>query len=79
MALWLMEQSKDPNSNWRHWIDALPQSYETFPIFFTDKEIEYLEGSPLKNQVIERREKLHENFTFVENAIPEFGQQFSLE
>ena len=78
LALCLMEHKKDPNSYWKNWIKVLPKSYSEFPIFYTEEEISWLQGSPLKAVVIETRNKLHGDYELVANAMPEFKAQYSL-
>lgn len=46
LSTFLLKERKDPNSIWRPYLDMLPKDYNSFPVFFTDDEMKWLEGSP---------------------------------
>lgn len=46
LTTYILQERINPNSKWLNYIDILPKSYENFPIFFTDEEKKYLQGSP---------------------------------
>jgi len=41
-----MQERRKPDTIWEPYIDILPKSYGNFPIFFTEDELKWLEGSP---------------------------------
>jgi hypothetical protein len=41
-----MQERRNLDTIWAAYIDILPKSYTNFPIFFTEEEQKWLEGSP---------------------------------
>jgi hypothetical protein len=52
LSTYLLTEKIKNNSLFKHYIDTLPKDYNNFPIFFTDEEILYLEGSPFISKII---------------------------
>jgi hypothetical protein len=46
LSTFLLREKKDPNSFWKPYIDLLPTDYNSFPVFFSEDELKWLEGSP---------------------------------
>ena len=46
LSTFLLKERKNPNSFWRPYLDLLPSDYNCFPVFFSDEEMKWLEGSP---------------------------------
>ena len=46
LAVFLLRERKNPSSVWKPYIDMLPRDTSSFPIFFTDEEMKWLDGSP---------------------------------
>ena len=44
-AFLLSELDKGNQSKWNFYFDFLPSNYEHFPIFYKEKELEYLKGT----------------------------------
>ena len=44
-SVYLMEQKREPDSIWKHYLGLWPTSYATFPMFYTNEEMAWLEGS----------------------------------
>jgi histone-lysine N-methyltransferase SETD3 len=63
----LKEQSK-----WKFYLDLLPQDYSNFPIFFTEKEMTYLEGSPFKTQIEDKKAEIMKDYNQICCYIPDF-------
>ena len=79
LALCLMEKRKEPGSKWKNWIRMLPQDYSEFPLFWSDADIDWLDGSPLKSKIIETNTKLKADYDLIANAMPDFKAQYSLQ
>jgi transposase len=49
----LLEQSRIISSQreFGAYLNILPKTLKQFPVFFSDQEVEYLEGSPLKLEI----------------------------
>jgi len=45
LSTFIMQERRKPDTIWLAYIDILPKSYSNFPIFFTDEEKGWLEGS----------------------------------
>ena len=56
LSSFLLYEEKTPK--WRFYFDLLPQDYSNFPIFYTDKELDYLKGSPFLSQILEKKEDM---------------------
>jgi histone-lysine N-methyltransferase SETD3 len=45
LSTYIMQERRKPDTIWEPYIDILPKSYSNFPIFFTDQEKQWLQGS----------------------------------
>ena len=48
-----MEESSKINSSWRFYLDTLFSDYSDYPYFFSEDELSYLDGTVLKERMIE--------------------------
>jgi protein-histidine N-methyltransferase len=71
-AFLLEEKHKDGESFWKPYLDILPSKYRNMPIFFTDKELEWLKGSFTYQRVYERRKILRTEYEIICKSVPEF-------
>lgn len=46
LSTYLLKERDNKNSRWRPYLDMLPKDYNSFPVFFSDEELKFLEGSP---------------------------------
>jgi histone-lysine N-methyltransferase SETD3 len=46
LSTFLLLEKANPESFWRPYLDMLPQDYNSFPIFFSESDLDWLEGSP---------------------------------
>jgi len=51
MALFLIEEALKSNSFWKPFINILPNDFASFPIFYSDKELELLKGYKLYEDI----------------------------
>ena len=56
----------------RTYIQSLPANFSSFPMFFTPQELEYLEGSPFKNDIIVQIKTATDLFNAMCVEIPDF-------
>lgn len=68
LAVYLLYESKvNSKSKWIEYIKMLPSDYSNFPIFFKDKELEFLNGSPILNQIKEKLSDLKSDYNEIIN------------
>lgn len=46
LSTFLLQEKHNPNSFWKPYLDILPATYSSFPIFFSEDELKWLAGSP---------------------------------
>ena len=56
------------------YLDVWPDNYEEFPLFFNKKELDYLEGSPYKDEFNITNELIKEHYGQICREIPEFAR-----
>lgn len=67
-AVYLLYESRvNSKSKWSEYIKMLPSDYSNFPIFFKDKELEFLNGSPILNQIKEKLSDLKSDYNEIVN------------
>jgi histone-lysine N-methyltransferase SETD3 len=69
----LGEIIKGEESSWKDYLYILPKNYSSFPIFFTEEELSLLDGSPFKQQVIEKKQDILKDYEKICYYIPEFA------
>ena len=65
--------SEAQSEKWKFYFDLLPKDFSYFPIFYTDKELEYLRGSPFLSQIFEKRIEMKSDYDVICNYIPSFS------
>ena len=76
LAIVLLQEKINNDSKWKHYIDVLPKSYNNFPVFFNDNELEYLKGSPFLNLLKEKLSDLKKDYNAIFNC-SELFKKFS--
>ncbi|CAD8091297.1 unnamed protein product [Paramecium sonneborni] len=74
LSTFLLQEKLKPNSFWKPYIDILPQSYPSFPIFFNNSDLEWLKGSPFQKQIKDKLSDLKKDYTDICSIAPEFSQ-----
>ena len=46
LTTYILQEISNKNSKWKPYLQILPQSYDNFPIFYTEEEKNLLIGSP---------------------------------
>ena len=54
LATYIMEERRKEVSYFDKYIDILPKAFDNFPIFYTQEERKWLNGSPFQNQISEK-------------------------
>ena len=69
-----MEERRKPDSQFNTYIDILPKGFTNFPIFYTVKEREWLNGSPFQTQITEKIKDIKSDYDLICDEVPEFKQ-----
>ena len=74
-----MEERRNPNSKWRSYIELLPSDWSSFPVFYSDEDMQMLRGSDIVREILLAKEQLSASYDILASNIPRFEIQFSLE
>ena len=72
LTSFLLTEEKNPK--WKFYFDLLPNDYSNFPIFYTQKELDYLKGSPFLNQIYDKKIDMKMDYEKLCKYIPSFSQ-----
>ena len=62
------------NPKWKFYFDLLPKNLSNFPIFYTDSELQYLNGSPFLNQILDKKSDIKKDYLKLCERIPLFNR-----
>eukprot|EP00981_Chlorochromonas_danica_P008804 scaffold2312_cov165-Ochromonas_danica.AAC.44 len=79
LMVFMLIDRKDPNSFFKPYYDILPATLSNMPIFWTDEELAYLEGSYMLEQIAERRAAIEADYHAICDAVPAFRRYANLE
>ena len=79
MAVFLLQEMSKGDSFWRPYLDVLPKSFGSFPVFYGENEIRMLRGSAFGEILREKKEGIEKDYEEICGFLPEFEEQFSLE
>ena len=71
-AFLLSELDKGNQSKWNFYFDFLPSNYEYFPIFYKEKELEYLKGTQILESIEKEKEFIKADYNLFLKNIPGF-------
>ena len=66
--------SEEKNEKWKFYFDLFPKDFSIFPVFYTEKELELLQGSPFLRQIFEKRLEMKSDYDTICNHIPSFSK-----
>ena len=72
LTSFLLYEEKNPK--YKYYFDLLPKDFSNFPIFYTNKELEYLKGSPFLLQILEKKEDMKSDYAILCQYLPDFKQ-----
>lgn len=72
-----MQERRKENSFFDQYIDILPKAFDNFPIFYTQEERTWLEGSPFQDQISEKIRDIQQDYNMICTEVPEY-REFSL-
>jgi len=70
----LTEIDKGTKSKWKYYFDFLPMNYNNFPIFYTDKEFEYLKGTQFLELIKKKKREMKEDYDLLVKVIPGYSK-----
>jgi histone-lysine N-methyltransferase SETD3 len=65
---------EEKNPKYKYYFDLLPTDFSNFPIFYTNKELEYFKGSPFLDQIIEKKDDMKNDYKKLCEYLPDFKQ-----
>ena len=72
-----MQERRKESSYFDRYIDILPKAFDNFPIFYTQEERAWLEGSPFQNQISEKIKDIQADYNTITKEVPDY-REFSL-
>lgn len=73
----LLQEKVKENSPWHHYLDILPKNFDNFPIFYTEEEKIWLEGSPFLQQINEKINDILQDYKMIAGVSEEM-EKFSV-
>ena len=56
----------------------VPTDFSEYPLFWTEDEMKWLEGSPLERDVENTASRLESDYNLIVQHIPSFGSKYTL-
>ena len=66
------EIDKGNNSKWKFYVDFLPSNYDNFPIFYKEKELDYLKGTQFLESIEKEKKYIKADYNLLAKSIPGF-------
>jgi len=73
LASYLLQEKANPTSYWKPYIDILPATYDTIPLFFTEKQLAELEGSMAIDKIQDRHNSLQSEYDALVQNVPMYA------
>jgi len=74
LASYLLQEKANPKSYWKPYIDILPKSHDTIPLFFNEKQLAELKGSMTVNQIQELHISLRAEYDSLVKHVPMYAE-----
>lgn len=71
--IFMLIDMKNPKSFFKPYYDILPATLNNMPIFWTDEELRFLQGSYILEQIQERNEAIESDYSSICDLVPEFA------
>jgi len=68
------EIDKGNKSKWKFYVDFLPSNYDNFPIFYKEKELDYLKGTQFLESIEKEKKYIKEDYNLFAKSIPGFAK-----
>lgn len=72
LTVFLLEQQLAPDPWWSPYVASLPRSFQHFPLFFDDSDLDMLDGSSIKSVIHRRRIAYAQEFRNLAKLVPKF-------
>ena len=72
LAALILQEKQNKNSKFKEYLNTFPKDLSNFPVFFSDEEMEYLNGSPFKQKILRKKRELERDYQEICKAIPSF-------
>lgn len=80
LSLFLIEERwKGEESFWYPYLESLPKSLDSMPIFYSEEELGLLKGSPFLRKIANKKNELFKDYTLLADNIEEFKQRVEFE
>jgi histone-lysine N-methyltransferase SETD3 len=79
VIIYILEHLNDSECFFKPYFDILPSTFNSFPIFFTEEEMSWLEGSDLVRQIEDRKANIAADYNAVCRCCPDFAERHTLE
>ena len=70
----LTEMDKGLKSKWKYYFDFLPANYNNFPIFYGEKEFNYLKGTQFLELLQKKKKEMKEDYDLLTNIMPGYSK-----
>ena len=77
-TLFFLEEMKNPDSVWKPYFDILPIDTSNFPVLWNSQELEWLEGSVVKQWTRNKQVILEKDYNEIAKDVYEFREEYSL-
>lgn len=79
VIIYILEHLNDEDCFFKPYFDILPSTFNSFPIFFSEEELSWFEGSDLVRQIEERKANIAADYHAVCRCCPDFAERHTLE
>ena len=77
LTLFIMEERRNPNSRFRDFIGMLPTDMSSFPLFYSNEDFEWLEGTDLIRNIEKQEDTLNKDYSAIASSVVGFSEVFS--
>ena len=74
--LFMMEERRNPDSMWAHYLAVVPNDWSAFPPLYSDEELIDLDGSFFIRSVREFRKAMSREYSVIAKKIPGFADTY---
>jgi len=74
VIVYILTTREDPNHFFQPYYRILPKDYTNFPIFWDEEQLSWLTGSPLVEDIAERKRNMRADYDEVCRVCPEFSR-----
>jgi len=79
LMLYMLIDRKDPNSFFKPYYDILPPTLSNMPIFWSEEELRWLDGSYLQTQIEDRKFAIENDYSSICELCPNFANIATLD